>query len=189
MPLLPQNYVALSLPALVRDLAGADPRDVPLPRPAEVVPHGPGVRAHGPTASLAGRGDFVSTVPEDTRLPDDHPDIEVPGVVLEAFLGGGGQGWVYAGRVKRTNKVVAVKVLGRGPGDDPLGWGAREAVLCARVRHRNVLRVLRAEPAGAFWVVLMELVQGDELARGSLPPGEARGCFGRLADALLALAR
>jgi serine/threonine protein kinase len=183
MPLTPQKYVHLSLPALVRDLAIADPADVALPRPAEVVPHGPR------TTSLAYRGDFVSTIPEDTRLPDDHPEIEVPGVVLESFLGGGGQGWVYAGRVKATNKVVAVKVVGRGAGDDPLGWGAREAILCARVRHRNVLRVLRAEPAGAFWVVLMELVQGEELGRGSLGIGQARACFGQLADALLALAR
>jgi serine/threonine-protein kinase len=91
--------------------------------------------------------------------------------------------------VKATNKVVAVKVVGRAAGDDPLGWGAREAILCARVRHRNVLRVLRAEPAGAFWVVLMELVQGEELGRGSLAVGQARACFGQLADALLALAR
>src|SRR5205823_6171735 len=140
------------------------------------------------TASVGRHGDFVSTQPEDTRLPDDHPEVEVPGVVLEQFLGGGGQGWVYAGRVRATGKVVAVKVLGRG-GDDPLGWGAREAILCARVRHRNVLRVLRAEPAGAFWVVLMELVQGDELARDRLSPAEARVCFGQLSDALAALAR
>jgi serine/threonine protein kinase len=183
MHLTPNNYVARSLPHLLRDLAGADPRDVPLPRPSEVVPYGP----HS-TASLAWRGQ-ASTRPEDSRLPDDHPEVDVPGVVLEAFLGGGGQGWVYAGRVTATNKVVAVKVVGRGAGDDPLGWGAREALLCARVRHRNVLRVLRAEPAGAFWVVLMELVQGDELGRAPLPPAEAKACFGQLADALLALAK
>jgi serine/threonine protein kinase len=184
MPLSPKDYLRHSLPALLRDLAIADPRDLNLPRPVEVVPHRPGSR----TESLAFRGDFVSRLPEDTRLSDDHPDIDVPGVVLESYLGGGGQGWVYAGRVKATNKVVAVKVVGRGAGDDPLGWGAREAILCSRVRHRNVMRVLRAEPAGAFWVVLMELVQGDELARGKLPPAEARSCFGQLADALVALA-
>jgi serine/threonine protein kinase len=188
MPLQPHHYLKRSLPNLVRDLAGADPRDVPLPRPAEVQPHGPGLRAPGATASLAYRGDFVGTMPDDTRLPEDHPEIEIPGVLLEAFLGGGGQGWVYAGRVQSTGKVVAIKVLGRG-GDDPLGWGAREAVLCARVRHRNVLRVLRAEPVGAFWVVLMELVQGEELARGRLTADQARSCFGQLADALVALAR
>jgi serine/threonine-protein kinase len=188
MPLQPHHYLQHALPDLVRDLAHADPADAPLPRPVEVLPHGPGLRGTGATASLAYRGDFVSTVHEDTRLPDDHPEIDIPGVMLEQFLGGGGQGWVYAGRVESTGKVVAVKVLGRG-GNDPLSWGAREAVLCARVRHRNVLRVLRAEPVGAFWVVLMELVQGEELARDRLPVGAARACFGQLADALTALAR
>ena len=54
---------------------------------------------------------------------------------------------------------------------------------------RSISGITCSEPAGAFWVVLMELVQGDELARGSLQPGEARACFGQLADALLALAR
>jgi serine/threonine protein kinase len=49
--------------------------------------------------------------------------------------------------------------------------------------------VLRAQPVGAFWVVLMELVQGEELRRGTLSGGESRACFGALADALLALAR
>src|SRR5262245_36360851 len=183
MPLQPDHYLHQPLPALLHDLAGADPRDVPLPPPAEVLPHSTGARRAGATART---GDFRTTHPEDTRLGDDHPDVEVPGVVLEAFLGGGGQGWVYAGRVQATNKVVAVKVLARAA--DALGWGAREAILCARVRHRNVLRVLRAEPAGSFWVVLMELVQGDELARAALPPADARACFGQLADALLALA-
>src|SRR5262245_8471370 len=187
MPLQPHHYLNLPLPDLVRDLAQAGPADVPLPRPAEVLPHGPGRRG-GATASLAHLGDAVSTIPEDSRLPDDHPDVEVPGVVLEQFLGGGGQGWVYAGRVRSTGKVVAVKVLGRG-GDDALGWGAREAILCARVRHPNVLRVLRTQPAGAFWVVLMELVLGEEIGSERLDPPAARACFAQLADALAALAR
>ena len=64
MPLLPQNYVALSLPALVRDLAGADPADVPLPRPAEVVPHGPGTESDTSTT----RPDPSSTPTWDFRV-------------------------------------------------------------------------------------------------------------------------
>src|SRR5438045_3826989 len=184
MPLVPDRYLHQPLPALLRDLAIAAPGDVTLPRPEVQLHDG----RQAAVASLAWRGGNVTTVPDDARLPDDHPDVEVPGVVLEQFLGGGGQGWVYAGRVRATNKVVAVKVLARGD-DDALSWGAREAVLCARVRHRNVLRVLQAQSVGAFWVVLMELVQGDELSRGALTPAEARTCFAALADALLALAR
>jgi len=187
MPLEPERYLHMPLAELVRDLQSADPRDVPLPKPHGVELHGPGLRAEDQTESLAYRDDNVSTLANDTRLPDEHPDIEVPGVVLEHFLGGGAQGWVYAGRVRTTNKIVAVKILARGR-DEALGWGAREALLCARVRHRNVLRVLRAQPVGAFWVVLMELVQGEELRRGTLSGTEARACFGALADALVALA-
>ncbi len=178
MPLDPAEFLRRPLPDLVGVLAAADPRD--LPPVGDVVPHSPHL-----TAALA--LDQASTVPEDARLPDDHPEVEVPGVVLEQFLGGGGQGWVYAGRVQATNKVVAVKVLARGT--DVLSWGAREALLCAKVRHRNVLRILRAEPVGAFWVVLMELVQGDELDRGRLDPADARPCFAQLADALRELER
>ena len=43
-----------------------------VPRPTEVLPHGP--RGHTATTSLAYRGDFVSTQPQDTRLSDDHPE-------------------------------------------------------------------------------------------------------------------
>lgn len=189
MPLSPEFYVAKALPQLLRDLSCADPRDVPMPQLIDAVPHGPGLADRATAESLAFRGVSYSTLSEETRLPEDHPEVDIPGVELEAYLGGGGQGWVYAGRVKSTNKVVAVKVVGRGAGDDPLGWGAREAVLCARIRHRNVLRVLRAEPAGAFWVVLMELVQGEELSRARLDAAEIRACFGQLADALVAIAR
>jgi hypothetical protein len=122
------------------------------------------------------------TIDGDTRLPADHADVEVPGVVLDRYLGGGGQGCVYAGRVEASGKVVAVKVLaGRA------GRGVREAILAARVRHPNVLRVLRAQPAGRFWVVVMEMVVGEELAPGR-PPADARACFARLADALAAVA-
>ena len=63
------------------------------------------------------------------------------------------------GASRATNKVIAVKVLSRS--DDALDWGPREAVLCSRIRHPNVLRVLRTQPTGAFWIVLMELVVGD----------------------------
>jgi serine/threonine-protein kinase len=62
----------------------------------------------------------------------------------------------------------------------------REALLAGRVRHPNVLRVLKAQPAGAYWVVLMELVRGEEL--GQARPAAVRDCFTRLADALTAVA-
>jgi serine/threonine protein kinase len=182
--LTPNQFANAPLADLVHALASANPGDVPLPE-GDVLPHSAALEHVGMTAAPTGQ--FHTTRPEDTRLPMDHPEIDVPGVALESYLGGGGQGWVYAGRVRATNKVVAVKVVARG--NENLDWGAREAILCARVRHPNVLRVLRTQPAGAFWVVLMELVLGDELGRERLEASQARICFAQLADALAALTR
>lgn len=182
-PLTPKKFERGPLADLVQALADADAGDVSLVA-ADAVPHRPDGRRAGITTAL---GDHrLDTRPAETRLPLDHPEIHVRGVALEDYLGGGGQGWVYTGRVQSTNKLVAVKVLSRGR--DSLDWGAREAILCARVRHPNVLRVLRAEPAGAFWVVLMELVLGDDLGRERVQESAARTCFGQLCDALNALA-
>jgi serine/threonine protein kinase len=121
----------------------------------------------------------VATAGGDARLPADHPDVDIPGIILDQYLGGGGQGCVYSGRITATGKLVAVKLLSHGR-------AVREALLAGRVRHPNVLRVLRAQPAGHYWVVLMELVQGTEL--GHTRPNDLRGCFIRLADALHAVA-
>jgi serine/threonine protein kinase len=177
----PSRFAGAPLADLVAALAAAHPADVSLPA-GDVLPHD---ARRGFTAAAAGTEQFHSTRPEDTRLPLDHPEIDIPGVRLESYLGGGGQGWVYAARVRATNKVIAVKVLSRS--DDALDWGAREAVLCARIRHPNVLRVLRTQPTGAFWVVLMELVVGDRMSSGQFSVPETRSCFARLADALAAL--
>jgi serine/threonine protein kinase len=119
------------------------------------------------------------TVTGNTLLADDHPVVDVPGVMLEQYLGGGGQGCVFAGRVMATGALIAVKLLSHGR-------AVREALLAARVRHPNVLRVLRAQRAGHYWVLLMELVHGDEL--GAVAPASPRVCFAKLADALTAVA-
>jgi hypothetical protein len=120
----------------------------------------------------------------DADLPPEHPDVDLPGVVLEGLLGEGGQGWVYAGRVTDTGKLVAVKVL-RGDG----GGAVREAELCRRVRHPHVLRVFGVEPAGACRVVVMELVRGRDLATVGLPAASEADCLARLADAVRAVGR
>jgi serine/threonine protein kinase len=130
---------------------------------------------------------MCSTTLPEAVLPEDHPPVDVPGVLLESYLGGGGQGWVYAGRVLATGRIVAVKVL-RADRENGEHRAEREA-LGTRVRHRNVLRVFRAEPAGRYWLVIMELVQGPDLQ--AAPPGrvEVSVCFRQLAAGLRALAR
>src|SRR5262249_29464691 len=81
------------------------------------------------------------TINGNSRLPDDQTTIEIPGVVIEHYLGGGGQGCVFAARIIQTGTLIAVKLLSRGR-------AVREALLASRVRHPNVLRVLRAQKAG-----------------------------------------
>lgn len=183
-PLNPTQFERGPLADLVAALAGADPVDVPL-TVSEALPHRWTGRRVGITTGI---GDHrIDTRPNETRLPPEHQEIQIRGVAIESYLGGGGQGWVYTGRVQATNKLVAVKVLARG--HDAIDWGAREAILCARVRHPNVLRVLRAEPAGAFWIVLTELVLGHDLGHERAPEDAGRSCFKQLAGALTALAQ
>jgi serine/threonine protein kinase len=126
-----------------------------------------------------------STVPE-ADLPTNHPDVAVEGVVLEQLLGGGGQGWVYLARVQATGCLIAVKVL-RAKGSRAAAAALREATLCARIRHPNVLRVFRSQAAGPFSVVLMELVQGNALNSKGLPASNRRRCFQEVAGALRCL--
>ena len=180
----PKGYLGRPLPELLADLSKAGPAELPPSLGSEVELYGPAL-----SESVTARCDhLLSTVVQDAYLPANHPEVSVPGVELESFLGGGGQGWVYSGRVAETGKVVAVKVL-RSVDPKAAARAAREANLCRRVRHPNVVRVFQAEPAGPFWVVVMELVQGRLLSRETLPPGGLRSCLARLADALAALGR
>jgi serine/threonine-protein kinase len=85
--------------------------------------------------------------------------------------------------VKATGHIVAVKVL-RADVETAQNSAAREALLCARVRHRNVLRVFKTQAAGPFWVVIMELIQGPELQESHLAGAHLRACFVQMAEAL-----
>jgi serine/threonine protein kinase len=133
------------------------------------------------------RTTWLTARDDATSLPPYHPDIDIPDITLEAFLGGGRQGWVYSGRVRSTGALVAVKILS---GDYVRNGGAaaREAMNLARIRHPNVPRVFRFQPCGVAWVVIMELVQGEELSPGQLAESKRMRCFGMLADAVCALA-
>jgi serine/threonine-protein kinase len=180
MAFQPADFLGRPLPDVLAELARRGDADVE----GRVELYGPAALAEDVITSRPGA--LLSTIAE-SYLPADHPEVTVPGVVLEKYLGGGGQGWVYAGRVTATGRVVAVKVLRTGYVTGR-GLAAREAMLCGRVRHRNVLRVFDTQPAGDFWVMLLELVQGPDLGSTALAPDRVRPVLGQLADALLALA-
>jgi hypothetical protein len=167
------------LPELLDRLARTDPAGCE----GRVELYGPDLCTVAPLVTPDHR--LYSTLAFGTPAPAAVGDVDLPGVELEEFLGGGGQGCVYVGRVTATGRRIAVKVLRAGPS---AGRAEREAAVGAKVRHYNVLRVFRAERAGGYWVVLMELVLGRELPAGALGSAAARRCFAQLADALHELA-
>jgi hypothetical protein len=183
--LQPAQFLGQPLPALVQALAHSDADALEVADQGRVMGYDTATLAFEEPVTVR-PGTVLAATLDDADLPANHPDVDVPGVALEMYLGGGGQGWVYAARVQQTGCVVAVKVM-RADYVAGKGKAAREALLCARVKHRNVLRVFKACPAGAFWVVIMELIQGDELHTEYLQPGQVPHCFGQLADALRAL--
>lgn len=170
MSFQPLNYIGQPLTALMQDLPWLTNHDLFLLGAGDISLH------HAPVKNLSIEG--------DTCLPCDHPEVQIPGVVLERYLGGGGQGCVFAGRVLATGKIVAVKVLAPSVG---ALRGVREALLTARVRHPNVLRVLRSQPVGGCWIVVMEFVLGESLATGPELPHQAE-FFRQLAEAIAAVA-
>ena len=87
---------------------------------------------------------------------------------LEAVLGQGGMGAVYAATDLTINRRVAIKLLRRELADDrdSLERMREEAVSLAALRHPNVVQLYdfhAATPETTF--LLMELVEGESLSR------------------------
>jgi serine/threonine protein kinase len=113
---------------------------------------------------------------------------------LDRLIGKGGMGTVYEAEDLRLQRPVAVKFLiGRAFGEQSaLRRFEREARLCARLTHPNIVTVFdygTLPTAGAYLV--MERLYGvtlrDELRRlGSLQPAAAADVFGQILDGVRA---
>jgi formylglycine-generating enzyme required for sulfatase activity/tRNA A-37 threonylcarbamoyl transferase component Bud32 len=124
-------------------------------------------------------GARASNPPEVANLPrelNDHPRYRVV-----ATIGAGGMGAVYRAQHTLMDRAVALKVI-RG---DLLGNAAmverfrREVRAAARLAaHPNIVAAYDAEQAGETHMLVMEFIEGTDLAelverRGPLPVGEA----------------
>ena len=105
-------------------------------------------------------------------------------------VGAGGMAVVYRARDERLKRDVAVKVIAERLARDPLFVRRfrREAELCARLRHPNIVTVLDAGVAPQEFIV-MEFVNGLDAGtllqrEGRLTPGEAVHLVAQICDAL-----
>jgi serine/threonine protein kinase len=158
----------------------------------EVGPHGTKVLKQAPT-------------PEE--LADKFPQLEI----LE-LLGRGGMGAVYKARQKELDRIVALKILPPGIGDDP-GFAerfTREAKALAKLHHPNIVTLFEfgrvqsgtgvspvslepgkthtGETPVPLYYFLMEFVDGvnlRQLLHGSrISPHEALAIVPQICDAL-----
>ena len=99
---------------------------------------------------------------------------------VEDKIAAGGMGIVYAATDERLNRRVAVKILDERLAEDPsfVERFRREARSVAALAHPNIARVFDYAEDGKRHFIVMELVEGKDLARvirdeGSLAPERA----------------
>ena len=105
---------------------------------------------------------------------------------VQGLLGVGGMGEVYRARDTRLGRDVAIKILPRAFKDDPdrLARFEREARVLASLNHPHIGAIYGLEEADDVTALVMELVEGEDLAqrlaRGADPA--RRGAAHRDAD-------
>jgi serine/threonine protein kinase/Tol biopolymer transport system component len=109
---------------------------------------------------------------------------------VTAAIGSGGMGEVYRATDTKLGRDVALKVLPSEVRQDParLARFRREARLLASLNHPNVAAIHGLEEADGMPILVLELVEGEDLAarlaRGRMPLDEALGIAGQIVDAL-----
>ena len=107
-----------------------------------------------------------------------------------AAIGAGGMGEVYRARDSRLNRDVALKVLLPSVTADPdrIARFRREAQVLASLNHPNIAHIHGIEEANGVTALILELVEGDDLAqrisRGPIPIDEALPIARQIAEAL-----
>lgn len=133
--------------------------------------------------------------PGQSGSPETSPEVLaelLPGFDSFEFVGQGGMGAVYRARQVSLDRVVAVKLLAAPEAGKLADFAARfetEARAMARLAHPNVVAVHDFGTGGGQPNLVMEFVEGEDLATrlarsGPLPPEEARRIALAVAGAL-----
>jgi hypothetical protein len=118
------------------------------------------------------------------------PGTRIDSYTIVASLGQGGMGEVYRARDARLDRDVAIKILPRTFAEDPDRRTRfdREARVLASLNHPNIAQIYGAADADGLVAIVMELVEGEDLAarvaRGPLTWSEAQPIARQLAEGL-----
>ena len=142
--------------------------------------------------------DLLAADEEASRFGETPPSMPTflrPGTLLGQYrvhclIGTGGMGDVYRARDSRLERDVAMKVLPSHFTTDPgrLAMFEREARVLASLNHAHIGALYGVEESGAVRALVMELVEGDDLAqriaRGRIALDEALPIARQIAEAL-----
>ena len=109
---------------------------------------------------------------------------------ITALLGKGGMGEVYRATDTTLSREVAVKILPSAFSHDleRVARFEREATTLAKLQHTNIASVYGFEKDEEERFLVMELVEGEDLAerldRGPIPPDEAMALAAQIAEGL-----
>src|ERR1035437_4123381 len=137
-------------------------------------------------------GDTVTNGPGKPFNPPSVAELAAKFPLLEIFelIGKGGMGAVYRVRQKELDRVVALKILPPGIGDDPAFAGrfAREAKALAKLNHPGIVTLYEFGRTDGLFYFLMEFVDGVSLRQllnvGRVSPREALAIVPQICDAL-----
>jgi uncharacterized protein (TIGR03067 family) len=126
---------------------------------------------------------------EPSRLPEELQDHRRYRIVEQ--IGKGGMGDVYRAEHTLMNRSVAIKLINSQLVKHPLAVERfrREVQAAAQLNHPNIVTAFDAEQAGDVHFLVMEFVEGTDLAtviqdRGALPIDEACDCIRQAARGL-----
>ncbi len=138
----------------------------------------------GEPPSSKGGGPALAPAPE--AIAGDFPDLEV-----FRLVGVGGMGAVYEVEQRSLGRRAALKLLRADPANPEFAERfGREAKALARLDHPNIVRVFDHGERAGWAFILMEFLDGGDLAAlleregGKLPPPRALQLATALCDAL-----
>ena len=146
-------------------------------------------------ACLLKAGAAADTVTGAKQPPFNPPPVaelaaKFPQLEILELIGQGGMGAVYKARQRQLDRIVALKILPPGIGDEPAFAErfAREAKALAKLNHPNIVTLYEFGDAGGQFYFLMEFVDGVNLRQllhaGRISPREALAIVPQICDAL-----